>query len=335
MELNTISLNDFVRNATIIFLKAMDNLQSAARSSGMFRIETVPQNSGNVRDFSEIDLNEYALIKGQSDQASRAKVQQGYTKTATAYRIGADIGISYEMRTQNKYTEVVARLTNLADQAVKKMDLDLSHRIGFGTATAYTNADGISTDITMGDTLALFSTVHTVRGASTTYRNRLANNPQFSRGSLEAMEKLVVEETINQFGEKKAVSFDILWSTDDPNTVNTIREVLKSTASVTAPNDGVVNVYEGKYRTVVLPRIATLAGGAVDSTKAKYWGLASSMMSSAYLGVLEEPRLKTPAAGNNGEEFSTDDWNFGVRAGYFITIVSGAWIKGSTGDGTA
>lgn len=313
----------------------MDNLQSAARSSGLFRIESIPQNSGNVRDFSEIDLEEYASFKGQSDQASRAKVQQGYTKTATAFRIGKDIGISYEMRTQNKYTEVVARLTNLADMAVKRMDLDMSHRIGFGTATAYTNVDGISVDITMGDTLALFSTVHTVRGASTTYRNRLANNPQFSRGSLEAMEKLVVEETINQFGEKKAVSFDILWSTDDPNTVNTIREVLKSTASVNAPNDGVTNVYEGKYRTVVLPRIATLASGAVDSTKSKYWGLASSMMTSAYLGVLEEPHLKTPAAGNNGEEFSTDDWNFGVRAGYFISIVSGAWIKGSTGDGTA
>lgn len=335
MELNTISLNDFVRNATIIFLKAMDSVMSPARQSGLFRIESIPQNSGNVRDFTEIDLNEYASVKGQSDQASRAKVQQGYTKTATAYRIANDIGISYEMRTQNKYSEVVARLTNLADQAVKKIDLDLSHRLTFGTATSYTNADGQTVDITMGDTLALFSTVHTVRGSSVTYRNRLANNPQFSRGALEAMEKLVVEETINQFGEKKAMTFDTLWTTDDPNTVNTVREVLKSTASVVSNNAGVANVYQAKYEHKIFPRIATTALGLVDSTKAKYWGLAATGMSSAYLGVLEEPRLKTPAAGNNGEEFSTDDWNFGVRAGYFISVVSGAWIKGSTGDGTA
>jgi hypothetical protein len=59
------------------------------------------------------------------------------------------------------------------------------------------------------------------------------------------------------------------------------------------------------------------------------------MYSSAYLGMHEEPRLKTPPTeGNNAEEFSTDDWSFGTRAGYFICIVSGVWIKFSEGDGT-
>jgi len=63
--------------------------------------------------------------------------------------------------------------------------------------------------------------------------------------------------------------------------------------------------------------------------------LASSVYSQAHLGIWEEPRLKVPSAGNNAEEFSTDGWNFGVRAGYGICIVAGSWIKGSTGDGTA
>lgn len=335
MELNTIALADFVKLATVIFLKAADSVNQAARNSGLFRVETVPQNSGNTREYTEIDLEEYASVKGQSDQASRARIQQGYSKVATLFRIAKDIGISYEMRTQNKYTEVIARLTNLGTLAANKMDLDLSHRITFGTATTYTDADGRTVDISVGDTLALFSTVHTVRGSSTTYRNRLANNPLVSRGALEGMEKLIVEETINQFGEKKAVTFDIIYTTDDPVTINTVRELLRSTAAVSAPNAGVENVYKGKYKHVVLPRVATTATGAVDSTKSKYWGLASSMMSSAYLGVHEEPRIKTPTAGSNAEEFSTDDWNFGVRAGYFITVVSGQWIKFSSGDGTA
>lgn len=335
MELNTITLGDFVKLATVIFLKAADGVVEAARTSGMFRVETVPQNTGNTREYTEIDLEEYANYKGQSDQAARGKVQQGYSKTATLYRIAKDIGISYEMRTQNKYTEVIARLTNLGTLASKRMDLDLSHRITFGTATTYTDMDGRTIDVSVGDTLSLFNTAHTVRGSSVTYRNRLANNPVVSKGALEGIEKLVVEETINQFGEKKAITFDIIFSTDDPVTVNTIRELLKSTASVSAPNAGVENVYQGKYRHVILPRIATTATGAVDSTKAKYWGLASSMMTSAYLGVHEEPRLKTPTPGSNAEDFATDDWNFGVRAGYFITVVTGSWIKFSSGDGTA
>lgn len=336
MELNTIALGDFVKLANVLFLKSADSVNQAARTSGIFRVETIPQNTGNTREYTEIDLEEYADVKGQSDQANRAKTQQGYSKTLTIYRIAKDIGISYEMRTQNKYQEVVSRLTNLGSLAANRMDLDLSHRITFGTATTYTDKDGRTIDISIGDTLALFSTVHTVRGSATTYRNILANNPVVSRGALEGMEKLIVEETINQFGEKKSVSFDVIFTSDDPVQVNTVREILKSTASITAgANSGVENVYKAKYRHVILPRLATTAAGLPDSTKAKYWGLVSSMMSSAYLAIHEEPHMKSTTAGSNAEEFSTDDWNFGVRAGYGITIVGGNFIKFSAGNGNA
>jgi hypothetical protein len=336
MELNTISLPDFVRNATILFLKGMDSVPMVMRGSGMYRIDAVPQNAGNTREYTEIDLENYAKKKGQGDQAERARVQQGYSKIATLKRIALDIGITYEMRTQNKYTDVVARLTNLGALAARRMELDLSHRITFGGSTSYVDMDGDTVDITVGDGLALFSAVHTVRGSTTTYRNALAGNAAFSASSLEGMESLVVEETINQFGEKVAIPHDILWSADDPNTVNTIMKELNSSASTTVEeNAGVVNVNRGKYRHIILPLVATDNVGAVDGTKATYWGLASSMMSSAYLGIHEEPRLKTPPVdGNSAEEFSTDDWNFGTRAGYYITVVSGSWIKFSEGDGS-
>lgn len=336
MELNTITLSDFVRNAQILFLKGIDTVQMNARSSGMFRVEPVPQNTGNTREYSEIDLENYAKAKGEGAQSERARVQQGYTKIATLKRVALDIGITYEMRTQNKYQEVVSRLTNLGMLAARRMELDLSHRITFGQATSYVDMDGVTVDISTGDGLSLFNAAHTVRGSSVTYRNQLAGNPAFSKTALEGMEKLVVEETINQFGEKMAMPFDIIFSTDDPNTVNTIRTELRSTSTTTVnQNQGVINVNQTKYRHVILPLVATDAAGLVDSTKATYWGLASSMYSSAYLGVHEEPRLKTPPAnGNNAEEFSTDDWNFGTRAGYFICVVSGQWIKFSEGDGT-
>jgi hypothetical protein len=336
MELNTITLSDFVRNAQILFLKGLDTVMMNARSSGLFRVEAVPQNTGNTREYSEIDLENYAKKKGEGAQSERARVQQGYTKVATLKRIALDIGITYEMRTQNKYQEVVARLTNLGALASKRIELDLSHRITFGQATSYVDMDGDTVDISVGDGLSLFNAAHTVRGAATTYRNQLSGNAAFSKSSLEGMEKLIVEETINQFGEKMAMPFDIIFTTDDPNTVNTVRTELQSTASTTAEtNSGVVNVNRAKYRHVMLPLVATDAYGNVDSTKAKYWGLASSMFTSAYLGMHEEPRLKTPPAeGNNAEEFSTDDWTFGTRAGYFVCIVSGNWIKFSEGDGT-
>lgn len=334
MELNSVSLGDFVRLADIIFEKEKAGLGQEMLNSGMFWVENIPMNSGNTREYTEIDLQEYARFKAQGDQATRAKVQQGYNKTLVQKRIALDIGITYEMRTQNKYPEVIRRLTNLAKTLVNRRELDLTHRFTFGTATSMTDMDGSTVDLTLGDALALFSTVHTVKGSSTTYRNRLANNPQLARGSLEGMEQLVAEQTINQFGEKVVVPFDILWITDDPNTENTALEYLRSVAAPDYANAGVTNVYKAKYKLVKLPRLATDAFGAVDTTKRKYWGLASSSATTAHAAIWEEPHLKVPQDLNAGEEFSTDDWNFGGRAGYGIVIVNGVWVKFSSGDGT-
>jgi hypothetical protein len=336
MELNIGALSDFVRNAQIMFLMGKDSVPQVMRSSGLVKEISVPQLTGNTREFTEIDLNEYAKKKGESDQAARAKVQQGYSKTATLKRIATDVGITYEMRTQGKYYEIKQKLTNLGQLAPNRIDLDLSHRITFGTATTYADMDGDTVDISVGDTLALFSAVHTLRGSSTTFRNKLANSPQLSRGSLEAMEAMRVQNTYNQFGEKVTCSDDILWTTDDPNTVNTAKEILRSTSNPTQNNEGVPNVYQGKYRLVVLPRVATDKNGANDTTKAKYWGVASSRLSTLMLGVHEEAHMKAPPVeGSNAEEFSTDDWNFGVRAGYLIATVNAVWIGISLGDGTA
>lgn len=335
MELNVTSLSDFTKLATVLWQKGLDSVPQTMRKSGLFKEVPVPANSGNTREFSEIDGQEYAKRKGESDDADRAAVQQGYSKTMTMYRVALDIGISYEMRTQNKYPEVVARLTNLGRQVANRMDLDLAHRITFAASTSYTDMDGQTVATTTGDGYALAYTAHTLAGSSTTYRNILANNPRLSKGALEAIERLVTENTYNQFGEKMVMPFDILWTTDDPNTVNTAKEYLQSTADVEGSHAGIVNVYKSKYRHVVLPRVATTAAGAIDTDKRHYWGIASSAYSTAYLGVWEEPRLKTPTEGSNAEEFSTDDWNYGARGGYGICTVSASWFKISKGDGTA
>lgn len=335
MELNTVTLSDFVKLATVIWIKGFESIEPVMQNSGLVKVLPISENTGNKREFSEIDTNEYLHYKGEGAQAERGKVQQGYSKTMTSYRVAENLGITYEMRTQNKYPEVVGILTNGGRKGPQTIDLDLSHRLTFGTATSYTDRDGRTIDTTVGDGYQLFYTAHTLRGSSTTFRNRLANNPQLSKGALEGMEKLVVEETYNQFGEKKAATFDILWTTDDPNTVNTAREYLRSTAAPDAAHSGVTNVYAGKYKHVILPRVATTAAGAPDSTKRKYWGIASSQLSSFYLGIWESPHLIPPTPNSNAEDVQTDDWEFRIRAGYGITVVGAGWIKFSSGDGSA
>lgn len=180
------------------------------RNSGFVKVMNIPANSGESREFGEIDSNEYISVKGESEQAKRGKAQIGYKKIMYAQRIAENFGISYEMRTRGKYPEIVAGLTALGRKPALTIDLDLSHRITFGTATSYTDRDGRTVSTTCGDGLALFSTAHTLTQSSTTYRNRLANNPQLSKGSLEAMQTMIVENSFNNLGEKMAATFDIL-----------------------------------------------------------------------------------------------------------------------------
>jgi len=337
MEINTVSQSDFVKLATVIWQKSYDSVPQYMLNSGLVQKVNIPAMTGNTREFSSVDVNEYLSYKGESDQAARGQVQQGYSATMTAYRVAENLGISYEMVTQGKYPEVVKRLTGAGKQGPNRIDLDLSHRFTFGTATSYTDKDGRTIDVTTGASTSqqLFDTNHPLKGSTTTYRNRLANNPRLSKGTIEGMRRLVVEETYNALGEKMTADFDILWTTDDPNTVNTAKEYLKSTASPEAANAGVINVNLNRYRHVILPRVATDCNGAPDSTKRYYWGIASSSMSSFYCGIWETPHLIPPVVGGNGEDAQTDDRDYRNRAGYGIAVVEGMWVKFSSGDGTA
>lgn len=334
-QLAITSLPDFVRNAQIFWLKGGDQFDAVMRKSGIVTEVSIPDGTGNTREYSEVQLEQYAKRKAEREQAQYAKIQQGYSKIGTLYRVAFAQPITVEMRKYGKYPEITSTLTNLLPTAMNRMELDLQHRFGFGTVTSYTDMDGVVVDLTVGDGFQLFYTAHLVRSSVTTFRNRLANNPQFSRGGLEAMEKMRIENHINQFGQKIPVIDDILWTTDDPNTMNTAKELLRSTASVdSGANDQVVNVYQAKYKMVALPRIATDANGNVDSTKAKYWGVASSKESSFYLGVNEEPHVTAPSGGSNAEDFLTEDWFFKVAGGWMIVVVSSQFVGMSSGDGT-
>lgn len=321
----------------MIWYKGADSVKNYMLDSGFVRRIAIPEHTGNTREFSEIDTNEYLTYKGEGDQAARGQVQQGYSGTMTHYRVAENIAITYEMRSQNKYPEVVNSLLNAGKKGWNTIDLDLSHRLTFGASTSYTDRDGRTIDVTTGagTSQQLFDTNHPLAGSTTTFRNRLANNPRLSKGALEGMERLCVENTYNHLGEKKAAHFGILWITDDPNTVNTAREYLKSTADPEAAHAGVVNVYGNKFKLVVLPRVATTAAGATDTTKRYYWGLASAELSSFFCGIWEAPHMIPPRAGSSAEDVQTDDWDFRNRAGYGIVIVDGKFIKMSSGDGTA
>lgn len=339
MSSNAINLQSFQSFADLInrvFTDGLDSVPQSMKQSGFVKAENVPAETGATRRREEMPHSEeYAKFKPEGGSSITALIQQGYSKDTISRTYSANFVFTLEWRRLGKDAQVKQQIQKLQKFIPNREDLDLSMFFSFGTSTSYTDLDGNLRDVSTGDGLSLFNSAHTLTGSTTTYRNQLAGNPQISRGALESMEQLIVRETYNNLGQNVAMDFDIIATTNDPNTVNTTRELLQSTASVSAPNAGVTNVYKAKYKHVVLNRIDMDASGNKDVTKAKQWGLICSGCSSFYHDIFIPPFLTTPTAGSNGEDIYTMDWTFTTTAAWGSCIVDARWIKWSRGDASA
>jgi len=330
--LNTITfsgMTDLIRKE---YVKVQQMVTPVAKQ--LYITSAIAKGNGNTKRYDEVDTETYASIKREGEKVSKASVAIGYNTTMTKKRIGKEIDITQEMRDENRYPEVGSLITNLTHFCPQRIELDATHRLTFGTATSYTDRDGETVSLVGGDSLAIFSAVHTLKYSSLTWNNIVTGNPVFSRGALESAELIATTDILSNFGERRVITFNTIITGDDPTTVNAVKQFLNSTSDVDQNNSGVMNIYQNKYKHLVLPQLATTATGAVDSTKRKYWFLASLGMGvnglQAYYGEWEAPHMVAmPGVGSNMEDPHADVWSYGVRAGYGFTIVSGRGIIGS------
>jgi hypothetical protein len=220
----------------------------------------------------------------------------------------------------------MAALTSLPYFCPQRVELDLTHRLTFCTSTSYTDRDGNTVDLTVGDTLALASAVHTLKFSSTTYTNIVPGNPLFSKGALEAAETLTTTDILSNFGEKRVMDFNTIVTTNNPTVVNAVKQFLRSVSDNTQNNSGVTNVNQDKYRHIILPQLATTATGAIDSTKKNWWFLiaAGAGLRGWQAHFLEwEAQNLVPSTTGNGVDVHKDVWYYNVRETYGIGIVSG------------
>lgn len=336
MQISSYNLSQMTDLVKRSFNDNMKELPQTMRNSPFVVTDVLPKNSGDTRRYAEmIARTPYASIRDEGDTAQSALVQYGYEKDAQVYTVSLSVAITKHMRDTGKNPEISRKIVDLTTVCPSTMDLDLSHRLTFAWATSYVRTaggDNTTIDVTVGDGLSLISPVHTLTGSSTTYSNQITGNPAFSEDALETGEKSFVEETYDNLGFKMSVSPDCIVTTDDPNTCNEVKKLLKATADVGSNNSGTFNPYQSKYKHIINPRIATDSSGNSDTTKRKYWFLIASASSDFYFCVLNEPYLKTPTDGNNGEEFSSENWNYLTACDYDTAIVTGRWIRASKGD---
>ncbi len=293
----------------------------------LFLTDSMGQNEGELKLLQEYDMTTYARAKPQGVDAKKAAFGIGYYITIKVKRIGIESEITYEMRRYNKKQEVLAAIQSLPNFCPQRVELDLTHRFTFAGSTSMVDMDGNTVDLTVGDGLALASTVHTLKFSTLTYSNRVAGDPLFSKGALEAAELLTTTDILSNFGEKRTMNFNVIITGNNPTVVNAVKQFLRSTSDNTQNNAGVANVNQDKYRHVILPQLATTATGAADATKRNYWILGA--VNQGLLGwqgwyVEWEAQNLTAAAGaGNSIDVHKDIWYYNVRQSYQIGCVSG------------
>lgn len=335
-DLSLFSFETFGDLINRMYIKNVEQEANTMLKSGLVMTDNITKGTWKTRRHKEVPHREiYAKNRSEGAQIASADIQEGYEKDTESRGIALSVNITLDMRENGKNQEILRELTDLSSVIPARRDLNLAMHISFATATSYTDLGGETIDVSVGDGLSLANTTHTLTGSTTTYRNRLAGNPRVSRSSLENMERMALDNAYNNLGEQVASMCDVLWSTDDPNTVNTIRQYLKSTADLNALNAGVVNPYKGRFKHTICGRIDRDANGNRDATKKYYWGLANSRQSSFYEDVYIQPFFRNPSQGNNGEDIQTLDWTFTAGMNHGSVIVDGRFFQFSSGDGTA
>jgi hypothetical protein len=332
-EISLLTFSEFGDTTERRFYEGPGLVKDLDAVKSLYMVENIPQGKGDRKIYDEIDQETYASYKAEGADAAKKRVIKGYSKTMYMRRFAAEIDITWEARNAGKNQEILRKITSLATFIPQRLALDLTHRFTFMTATAYTDMDGESVDVSMGDSLAMASASHTLTGSASLYSTVVTGNPVFSQGGFEMAKAQANTQVLSNFAEQRILDFNAVVTGNDPATVRAVKQLLNSEADPTAAHSGVANVYANAFRHVVLPRMATTAVGAYDSTKAKYWLYMAVGEWEGHLGIWEEANLKKPAEGNNGEDLHNDNWTFGTRGAQGICVVSPKGAICSTGAG--
>jgi len=336
--ISTLQYTQFADTTARMFYGGRDlpQVQDLSELMSLYMVEYVPKGTGSQKVYDEIDGETYARYKGEGVDASKTLTIAGYSKTMTKRRFAAEIDITFEARNEGKEQEVIRKLTSLATFCPQRMALDMTHfAFTFATATAYTDMDGESVDVTTGDSVAQTSASHTLTGTSDGYSTVISGNPVFSQTAFETALELSHNQVLSNFGEiRLPQSQPVVVTGNHSGTVAEVKRLLNSMADVDGVQSGIKNVYSNMFKHVILPRMATTATGAYDSTKIRYWFLLFPDISELRMGIWEEPNLKMPASGNNGEDIHNDNWTFGARCGFGLCIPAAKGKFHSTGLGS-
>jgi len=285
----------------------------------------------SLKRIQEVDRERFAEQKVEGQASAQRGIGQGYYKDISRKTISVTRKVSgeaYQALTAHKLSEYAMAT---GKDVVDKIELDMRNFIGYATAgTSYTDNGGFVIDLTVGDTVSLFSTAHTLKFSSTQYSNIVSGAPTLTNTALETAEDFFAYNCFDNYGQRLSMKANTIITSRKAIMLNRVTRILKSDApeaiaGTANANAGVANTYKNKYSHLVV-EFDVDSLNITNSSYSYYWFLAC-------LGGTEEDSLQayyiswlSPTVAP--AEIDQDKWtlSYTARAAYAIGAVSGRGI---------
>jgi len=324
--ISSLAFSDLVDTTSRIHKMGEYLVEDLAAVKMLYKVQSIPNNTGTERIHDEYDTETYAKLKIEGGDAEKVAAIKGWTKTATMRRFAAEIDLTHEMsKFATSDANIVNKMTSLSKYCPQRLALDLTHRFSFATSTSMTDMDGETVDLSMGSTTAtaLVDSTQDLTGSTSTYSTVITGTPYFSKGGYQIARERANTQIVSNFNEQRVYNFKYIVTGNDPDTVDEVEQLMMSKTDPTQNNSGVVNTYMNGSTHIILPRLATTATGAYDSSKAKWWFYVAEE-ASLYLDIYEEPYMKA-----QDEDVHNDNITFGTRAAWATCAVVARGVLGS------
>lgn len=287
----------------------------------------------SLKRIQEIDRERFAEQKVEGQKSAQRGFSQGYFKDIKRKTISVTKKVTGEEYQALEAHKLSAFAMQTSQDVIDKIELDMRNFLGYATVgTSYTDNGGFTIDLTVGDGLSLFSTVHTLKNSATTYSNILTGNPSLSNTSLEQAEDFFAYNVLDNYGQRMSIKADTIITSRKAVMVNRVARILRSEspesiAGTANANSAVANTYKNKYTHLVI-EFDVDSLNITDSTKSYYWFLAAlngsidaGMRLQAYYISWLSPTV-APA------EVDQDAWylSYTARSAYGLGAVSGRGI---------
>jgi hypothetical protein len=275
---------------------------SGAFASGMGEVEDIPLISDVEGDY----------IMSRSNMI-------GYRKIVSGRSIRA-----------NKYPELAKLLRGQNESLIRRMILDATHKFTFAGDGSYTNLDGVVRDLVGGDGVSWVNDAHVMNNGSS-WDNLLGSGTgvRLAESTLADAEDMMAD-TFTHSGILSTGTVDTVITGHHAATRNAAKRLGGQSGQVTIVNTEASlndsNVYQGQFKHIVLPYLATNAFGNRDSTKNRFWfaGDSTRMKDALYMRVVQMPTARPVQEAEN-----KDALVFSATADYDVFHISGAGVVGA------